>query len=141
MKDYSVAIWTTIVFIENHIEQDMDYSELTGATSFSLPHLREVFAKATGKSLTYYITERKMMNAAFELIHTREPAINIAAKYGYTTYDTFTRAFRRVMKMTPKAFRDQSPKMDRIRISAGVFGVGLVEKDEVNRNQRIENRK
>jgi len=49
----------------------------------------------------------------------------IAEKYGFNNPDTFTRAFRRVTGFTPSAFRKMKIHIGRIKLCAGVYGVGF----------------
>lgn len=123
--DYFLTIWSVIVFIENRIYEEIDYAELEKATGFSLAHIRSVFAKKTGVPLSRYICSRKISNAAFEILHSRQSILTIAMKYAFSNHDTFTRAFKRFTGLTPAQFRKERPAVGRIKLCAGVYGVGL----------------
>lgn len=104
---------------------NIDYVSLEKATGFSLAHIRDIFAQKTGKPLSKYILERKISNAAFEIIHSQETFITIAEKYGFTNADTFTRAFKRITGLVPSDFRKRRMSVSRVKLCAGVYGVGL----------------
>jgi AraC-like DNA-binding protein len=123
IMDYYITIWTVVVFVENRLQTGFDYAELEKATGFSLPHLRAVFARYTGRSLARYVLSRRIAHAAFDMIHGDEKVFNAAVRYGFDNPDTFTRSFRRITGMTPREFRRQRPQVGRSMLCAGVYGV------------------
>lgn len=124
--DYFIIIWSVVVFVENRLQGELNYSELVKETGFSLAHIRDIFVKSTGRSLSRYILNRKISNAAFELVHSPKSILEIAVEYGFQNPDTFTRAFKRVTGMTPQTFRKQRCPVGRIKLCAGVYGVGIL---------------
>lgn len=125
LLDYFAVICSVIVYIENRIKTNIDYNELEKVTGFSIAHIRDIFANKTGKSLSRYIIERKIANAAFEISHTKEKMITIAEKYNFKNPDTFTRAFKRITGITPSEFRKAKITVGRIKLCAGVYGLGF----------------
>lgn len=99
--------------------------ELVRQTGFSLAHIRDVFRKCTGKPLTRYVQERKIANAAQELLDTDRTILEIAVNYGFSGRTVFSRAFRRYTGYTPSQFRTEAPLLSRVRLCAGVFGAAL----------------
>ena len=120
------------------MKTDIIYKELEKETGFSLAHIRDVFAQKTEKSLARYILERKVLNAAFEISHTKENLLTIAEKYGFQNPDTFTRAFRRVIGIAPSEFRKREITVGRIKLCAGVYGVGFTA-NKIQNMKGIEN--
>lgn len=127
LMDYFLTICSVIVFIENRIQEKINYTELEKATGFSLAHIRDVFVKKTGIPLSRYILTRKVSNAAYEILHNHQNILNIGTKYGFSSHDTFTRAFKRITGLTPTDFREKRPPVGRIKLCACVFGVGLLK--------------
>ena len=123
--DYFLLLCSVIIYVENRLNTDIIYRELEKEIGFSLAHIRDVFVQKTGKSLSRYILERRVLNAAFEISHTKETLLTIAEKYGFKNPDTFTRAFKRVIGMTPSTFKKKKITVGRIKLCAGVYGVGL----------------
>ena len=125
LMDHYFTVWSVIVFVENRVQDKIDYAELEKATGFSLAHIRDVFAKMTGTTLSRYILSRKIANAAFEILHNHHSILYVATKYGFTNHDTFTRAFKRITGLTPSEFRKKRPPVRRIMLCAGMYGIGL----------------
>lgn len=123
--DYYIVIWTVIVYVENRLQSGIDYAGLEKAAGFSLPHIRAIFAKYTGKSLSRYVLSRKIANAAFELVHDRQSILSIAGKYGFSNPDSFTRAFRRVTGLNPNEFRKLRRPVGHVKLCSGIYGVSV----------------
>ena len=130
--DYFLVICSVIIYVENRLKTDIIYRELEKETGFSLAHIRDVFVRKTGKSLSRYILERKILNAAFEISHTKENILTIAEKYDFKNPDTFTRAFKRVIGIIPSEFRKKKITVGRIKLCAGVYGVGFTANEIQN---------
>ena len=118
-----MTIGSIVVFVENRLQSGFTYAQLERATGFSLAHLRALFARHMGQSLTRYVLSRRIAHAAFDLIHTDQSILFTAQKYGFACPDTFTRAFRRVTGFAPRVFRKQRRAPGRRRLCAGVYGV------------------
>ena len=131
--DYFLTVWSVITYVENRIKSKIQYTELEKEIGFSIAHIRDIFATQTGQSLSAYILERKILNAAFEISHTRETLSTIAEKYGFENPDTFTGAFHRTTGLTPSNFRKRKICVGRIKLCAGVYGVGFPLKNMTDR--------
>lgn len=136
--DYGILIWTVAIFVESRIKSGFEYAELEKATGFSLPHIRAVFAKQTGQPLSRYVLNRRIANAAFEIVHSRRNIFDIATTYGFKNPDSFTRAFRRVAGVNPNDFRKSKITVGRKILCAGVFGVTIKPKNNVIEQNVIE---
>ena len=135
MNQY-ILIWSVCTFVETRVQEEIHPEELASRTGFSLAHIRDVFRENTGKSLSRYIQERKIANAAQSLLYTDDKIIDIAIRFGYSGRTVFSRAFRRFTGYTPSQFRIERPATAPIRLCAGVFGPGLPGKNEASAPQR-----
>ena len=128
---FSVDTRIILCYIESHIkEKHIDKEELAKITGFSMAYIREFFKKNTGCSLARYILERKISSSMFELIHTKMTIVDIAFLYGFSSHESYTRAFYRVVRMTPSNFRRKKPIVGKKELTAGIFGIGFLEKKE-----------
>ena len=64
--------------------------ELARQTGFSLAHIRDVFRSCTGKPLSRYVLERRIANAARELLDTDRTILDIAVHYGFSGRTVFS---------------------------------------------------
>ncbi len=123
--NHYILIWSVCTFVESRVKEEIPMEELVRQTGFSLAHIRDVFRKCTGKPLTRYVQERKIANAAQELLDTDRTILEIAVNYGFSGRTVFSRAFRRYTGYTPSQFRTEAPLLSRVRLCAGVFGAAL----------------
>ncbi len=71
----------------------------------SATHFRRLFRQALGQSPHQYLTNLRVRMAATRLHATTEKIVVIAEEAGFPTLSSFNRAFRLVMKMTPRQWR------------------------------------
>ena len=132
---YFLTVSSIIIYIENRVEEKIDYLELERTTGFSIAHIRDIFAMKTGMTLSKYILIRKISNAAYEILYNNQSIMDISMKYGFTNYDTFTRAFKRITGLTPSEFKKRRPPVGKIKLCACAFGLGLINPlNEEDRN-------
>ena len=72
-----ILIWSVCTFVESHVRDEISMEELVRQTGFSLAHIRDVFRKCTGKPLSRYVKERRIANAAQELLNTDRTILDI----------------------------------------------------------------
>ena len=94
-----------IAYIERNLCEEIDTGEIARIACVSHDSFLRFFSYMTGMTLTGYIRRRRLTEAAYELQRGRERIIDIAAKYGYDSADSFTRAFVRQHGITPTEAR------------------------------------
>lgn len=55
-----------ISYIENHLDQEIDYGEVAKITSYSEHHFKRMFSFIAGISLVEYVRRRRLTLAAFD---------------------------------------------------------------------------
>lgn len=123
--DYFCFIQSVVSYIENRLKSDICQANLESISGFSYSHVRDVFKECTKIPLGKYVLYRKVSNAAFEIAHSEKSILSIALDYGFESYDTFTRAFKRIVGMTPSEFRKKGFQVGRIKLTAGIYGPGI----------------
>jgi len=124
--DYSLCILSVVTFIERRVRDGVDSQLLERATGFSYRHLREVFKECTRMTLGRYALSRRVAHAAFDIMHTGKSLTDISGEYGFETYDTFSRAFRRETGVVPSLFRKTNIPVGRKKLSAGAYGPAIL---------------
>jgi AraC family transcriptional regulator len=95
-----------INYIEENLDQEIDYGTLAKITCCSIFHFGRIFTFASDMTLGEYIRLRRLSKAALELVNTTEKVIDIALKYGYNSPTAFTRAFINMHGIAPSAARE-----------------------------------
>lgn len=127
--DYMIETCAIIAFIEERIKQKLQFAELEKTLNFSYRHIREIFKKKTNITLSHYIVARKIANCAFEIASTKKSLTEIASEYGFDSYDTFTRAFKRQIGIRPSEFKNSSFICGRKCICTGIYAPAILNLD------------
>ena len=124
---YPTCVKAIICYIEAHIQDEkFDYCELQERIGFSQAHIRDLFYKNTGFSLAKYVRMRKVKCSAAELINTDKSILEIAYQYGFSNPETYTRAFQKIVGVTPSVFRRQRPIVGKEELFTGVYSIGIL---------------
>jgi AraC family transcriptional regulator len=92
-------------YIEENLANDIDFKEVARLAVCSEYHFQRMFSFLAGISLSEYIRRRRLTIAAFEFNNSNVRVIDIAIKYGYSSPDSFTRAFQNLHGITPSEAR------------------------------------
>ncbi len=104
--EWLTCIRTAIDFMEEHLEDNISAQDVADRVYLSPFFLQRGFSLMTGCSISEYLRNRRLYQAALELRGTEEKVIDIALRYGYETPESFTRAFSRFHGVTPSQVRD-----------------------------------
>lgn len=92
-------------YVEENLANDIDLKKVARLALCSEYHFQRMFSFLAGISLSEYIRRRRLTMAAFELNNSNVRVIDIAVKYGYSSPDSFTRAFQNLHSITPSEAR------------------------------------
>ncbi len=95
-------------FIDSHYQQPINLSDVAQAAGYTPAYLTSLAQNHTGKTVKNWITERRMAQARQMLKDTAHSIKQIAEESGYADPGYFTRQFRKLHGMTPKAWRSRS---------------------------------
>lgn len=103
--DWIMGIQQAIDYIEQHLTSEVDYEEVAKQSYASPFHFQRVFSILCGYTVGEYIRCRRLTLAGQELASTRDKVIDIAAKYGYESPESFANAFRKFHGISPSEAR------------------------------------
>ncbi|MGZ0049873.1 AraC family transcriptional regulator [Brevibacillus gelatini] len=92
-------------YIEEHLAGEIDFKEVARIACCSEYHFKRMFSSLAGIPLSEYIRRRRITLAAFDLRDSGMKVIDIAVKYGYSSPDSFARAFFQMHGVTPSEAR------------------------------------
>ncbi len=92
-------------YIEENLANNIDFKEVARLSSCSQRYYRKIFSIMAGINLSEYIRRRRLTLAAFELNNLSMRILDIAIKYGYSSPDSFARAFQAFHGITPSQAR------------------------------------
>ena len=92
-------------YIDARLESDLSLADLSAHVAMSKFHFLRTFKHASGMTPHQYILGRRLRAAAVALRATQKPIARVALDQGFGDLSTFNHSFRRVMGVTPTAFR------------------------------------
>lgn len=95
-------------FIENHYQQPINLNDVAKSVGYSPAYLTNLSQSHTGRTIKSWIIERRMVQARQLLRETAQSIKHVAEMSGYTDAGYFTRQFRKLHGITPKAWRQKS---------------------------------
>lgn len=106
MQGFADGIQNALSYIETHLTEELDITEIAAQAFVSPFHFQRMFSILTGMTVGEYIRRRRLSAAAEELIRSGVRVIDIAVKYGYESQDSFSRAFIRFHGIAPSAAKE-----------------------------------
>lgn len=123
--NYNEAIEKTILFIENHLNQNFTVEDAAREAGYSYYHFNRQFTALLGESVGSYIKKRRLSDASRELLYTQRRILDIALDHGFESSEAFSRAFKAVYQVSPVFYRknrldiiiSQKPRIDQRLLS------------------------
>ena len=100
--DFLNRMTAAVDYIESNITDEISGNDIAKLVCCSTYQFGRVFSYIVGVSFSEYIRRRRLTLAAIELQSGDTKVIDAALKYGYSTPESFTRAFSELHGVTPK---------------------------------------
>lgn len=137
--DWITGIQRAIDYIEEHITEKIDYEEAGKCAYSSNFHFQRVFSVICGYTVGEYVRNRRLSLAGEELANGKTKIIDAALKYGYSTPESFSRAFAKFHGVMPNqvkngaALKSFSRLSVKLVMSGGTFmNYRIVKKEAFN---------
>lgn len=102
----SHVIDQALAFINANFDYDLSVDVLLGFCNVSRSHFHYLFKKSTGKTLTAYITEKRIERAVRLLKDSDLSIAEVAYSNGFSSQSYFSKVFKRLVGMSPREYRD-----------------------------------
>lgn len=114
----------TIDYIERVLNDEIDEKQVAYLSGYSFAMFSRLFSILTDMTLSEYIRNRRLSEAAILLRETDKKIIDIAMNYGYESPDSFTTAFKNIHGYTPSEVRNGKPfkLVSRVQLALSVRG-------------------
>lgn len=104
---YHKRIKTVLVYIEEHLDENLTLECLAKIAHFSPYHFHRIFKSIVGESLYAYQRRLRIEKAASSLMYSDAKIIDIALDAGYESASAFTKAFRHALGISPQEYRKE----------------------------------
>ena len=139
MKENSPMKWISrltdcVDYIDAHLTDEIDVDVLCDMACLSRMYFFRMFEAVTGTGYREYVRNRKMTLAVKDLQASDAKVIDVAFKYGYSSSEAFSRAFKSVHGVSPSLVKDDGVQLK----SYGklTFNISINGDEEIN--YRIE---
>ncbi len=92
-------------YIHAHLDLPLAVDDIAARSCWSRWQLQRVFQNEIGVSVGQYIRELKLSGAAEQLLDSNARSIDIAFEFGFGSEISFSRAFRHMFGISPRAYR------------------------------------
>jgi AraC family transcriptional regulator len=107
-KDYQERINKVLLYINNHLGEELDLKRLAEISNFSPFHFHRIMRAHLGEALGAYIVRIRLEIAARLLEFSQEAISDIAWKIAYETPSAFSTAFKNRFGVSPQEFRNNT---------------------------------
>ncbi len=98
-------IQSVLTTIEDKLEAPLDRKDLIRMSFFSSAAFYPLFQNLVGTSPKDYIQRRRLSMSCRNLIESDESILAIALRYQYASYESYSRAFKRLTGLSPRHYR------------------------------------
>lgn len=123
--EWITCIRSSLNYIEDNLENNITINDVASFVHISPFFLGRGFSVILGYGIGEYIRNRRLYQAALDLLKTKEKIIDIAFKYCYESHESFTKAFTRFHGVTPWQVRNGAnfTKFLPLKINIKISGV------------------
>lgn len=107
MKNYSLLIQKVVTIIDADLTADLGLKRLSEIMNVNASYLSALFKKETGKTLTEYVTRKRVDHAAFLLRSTNLQIQTVAQHCGIFDVNYFAKIFKKYTGKSPKEYREE----------------------------------
>lgn len=105
MYEWHEAVQKMIDWIELHLTEEPTLMDMAQQIGYSPYYCSTQFHRLCGVTMKSYVAGRRLARAAIEVRDTKRRILDIAVKYGFSSQEALTRAFRQTFGCTPGAYR------------------------------------
>ena len=109
--NWAEGIQNAINYIESNITEELDNKSIASQACCSPYYFQKIFGLLCDMTLGEYIRNRRLALAGSELISTDIKVIDLALKYGYSSPESFTRAFTLFHGISPSEARKNASSL------------------------------
>jgi AraC family transcriptional regulator len=111
MADLRADIQNALTYIEENLTEELEIRDIAKQAFLSPFYFQRIFRAMCGISVGEYIRSRRLSLAGEELASSDARVIDIAAKYGYNSPDSFNRVFQRFHGISPSCARKPGARL------------------------------
>ena len=108
-------------YIDKHYAENITLEDVSGLVNANEYHMAHVFKKITGYPIQQYILRRRIGRAQCLLVYTDRNLTDIAGAVGYDDSNYFSRAFKKIIGMSPRSYRQKWRESSQGSLPSDIF--------------------
>lgn len=101
-------IQNAIDYIEDFLYEKIDIETIAKIAYMSQSSFYIIFSNVLGTTVKDYIRKRRLSLSGYDLVKSDNSVLDIAIKYQYCTYESYSRAFKKLFGVSPKKYREKN---------------------------------
>lgn len=103
-----LAVLKTILYIQAHISENITVAGLANEMNLNPDYLSRIFRGHTGMRPLHFVQYKRLEHAQFLMLTTGYSLTEIAVECGFDSLSYFSRIFKKVVGLTPGAYKGQA---------------------------------
>ena len=99
---------TMAKWVENSIKENPSLQDMSSYVGYSPYYCSTKFREHMGMTYKQFLAQCKLKAAAYDLCITNDRITDIAFRYGYSSSESFARAFSQAFQCSPRQYRKTS---------------------------------
>lgn len=100
-------IHRAIDYIQAHLSQSLNVSQLAEIAGYSLYHFTRMFKQVTSQTPVQYLTQQRITRAKELLVESEMSIDEVLAACGFSSYSYFFRIFKKQCGVTPHQYQER----------------------------------
>ncbi|MDO6496938.1 AraC family transcriptional regulator [Photobacterium sanguinicancri] len=104
--DYHLKLKPVIRYLEKNYNTPLNLENVARMASLSPYHFHRIFKAVTDETLNEYLRRLRLQKAARDLFYNKPAVIDVALESGFSSSQSFAKAFRKYFNMSPTDVRN-----------------------------------
>lgn len=129
MENQAKKILKVLIYIENHIHEEIKIETLAALACYSVFHFQRLFSSIVGESIHQYIRRLRLEAAATKLQFAGVSISKVALDANFKTLPAFTKVFKKCLGKSPKNYRQHYEEVN--VIAKKMNELPMIQPDEI----------
>jgi AraC family transcriptional regulator len=122
-------IQKTVDFIEENLSEEIKIEMLANIAGLSQFYFQRLFKRLVKRPVNEYIKLRRLARASEALLDKNMRIIDVALDFGFSSHETFSRAFKDAYGITPAEFRIKPVRLNQIMKPELLLNYTMIDED------------
>ncbi|UTR13779.1 AraC family transcriptional regulator [Salipaludibacillus sp. LMS25] len=122
-------IQKTVDFIEEKMAEEIKIGTLAKVAGLSQFYFQRLFKRLVKKPVNEYIKLRRLARASEMLLEENKRILDVALDCGFSSHETFTRAFKEAYGITPEDYRNAPVRLNQLAKPELSLNYTLIDED------------